>query len=43
VDGECVFTEVGVGEIGDLVRAVVVGSDGVDLVVEALEVLGRAG
>ncbi len=39
VDGECVFTEVGSVEVGELVRARVVGSDGVDLVVEALEVI----
>lgn len=37
VDGECVFTEVGDVAVGELIRAQVVGSDGVDLIVEALE------
>ncbi|MGZ4553004.1 MAG: hypothetical protein ACXVGN_06065 [Mycobacteriaceae bacterium] len=39
VDGECVFTEVGGVAVGELIRARVVGSDGVDLIVEALETM----
>ena len=38
-DGECVFPDAGDLAPGDLVRARVVGSEGVDLVVEAVEVL----
>ncbi len=41
VDGECVF-EPGCGHaVGDLVRAVVVGGEGADLVVSSREVLAR--
>ncbi len=43
VDGQCLFTEVGGVRVGDLVRCAVVGSDGVDIVVAALEVSGRSG
>ena len=41
VDGECVFTEVGEVAVGELWRCRVVASEGVDLVVEALEPLAR--
>ena len=40
-DGECVFTDGAGVRPGDLVRSLVVGSEGVDLLVEALEVLPR--
>jgi ribosomal protein S12 methylthiotransferase RimO len=40
-DGECVFADAGDLRPGDLVRARVVGSEGVDLLVEAVEVLPR--
>jgi len=43
VDGECVFTEVGDVAVGELIRARVVGSDGVDLIVAALEAIEPAG
>jgi phosphoglycerate dehydrogenase-like enzyme len=43
VDGCCVFTDARDVAVGELVRARVVGTDGVDLVVEALEVLARRG
>ncbi|MEO9220231.1 MAG: hypothetical protein ABI251_00365, partial [Mycobacteriaceae bacterium] len=46
VDGECLFTEVGGIAVGELVRARVVGTDGVDLIVEALDThpaVGSAG
>jgi ribosomal protein S12 methylthiotransferase len=41
VDGECVFTEVGEVAVGEMWRCRVVASEGVDLVVEALEPLAR--
>ena len=41
VDGECVFTEVGAVSVGEMWRCRVVASEGVDLVVQALEPLAR--
>ncbi|GLZ40157.1 ribosomal protein S12 methylthiotransferase RimO [Actinokineospora sp. NBRC 105648] len=41
VDGECVVLDGEKYEVGDLVRARVVDTEGVDLVVEAIEVLPR--
>ncbi|MEO9220425.1 MAG: radical SAM protein, partial [Mycobacteriaceae bacterium] len=43
VDGECLFTEVGGVAVGELVRARVVGTDGVDLIVEALDSVAAVG
>ncbi|NMH96032.1 30S ribosomal protein S12 methylthiotransferase RimO [Pseudonocardia sp. K10HN5] len=42
VDGECIVEDGSGLEVGDLVRAVVVGAEGTDLVVSAREVLPRA-
>jgi len=42
VDGECVFTEVADVAVGELVRATVVGNDGVDLIVAAVETVAPA-
>ncbi|WP_410479274.1 30S ribosomal protein S12 methylthiotransferase RimO [Pseudonocardia sp. H11422] len=42
VDGECVFERGSGLEVGDLVRAVVVGTEGTDLVVSPREILPRA-
>ena len=45
VDGECVFAVSGSGSltVGDLVRSRVVGTDGVDLIVEPVELIASAG
>jgi tRNA A37 methylthiotransferase MiaB len=43
VDGECVFTDQGCFALGDLVRCRVIAADGVDLVVEPLELIAPAG
>ncbi|MCA1674132.1 MAG: MiaB/RimO family radical SAM methylthiotransferase, partial [Actinobacteria bacterium] len=43
VDGECVFTGSGSFAVGDLVRSRVVGTDGVDLAVEPVELIAPAG
>ncbi|MGH4026583.1 MAG: 30S ribosomal protein S12 methylthiotransferase RimO [Pseudonocardiaceae bacterium] len=45
VDGECVFTASGSGSsaVGDLVRGRVVGTDGVDLIVEPVELIAPVG
>jgi MiaB/RimO family radical SAM methylthiotransferase len=45
VDGECLLTESGTGSIalGDLVRCRVIAAEGVDLVVEPMELIAPAG
>ena len=43
VDGECVFAVSGSFAVGDLVRSRVVGTDGVDLVVEPVELIAPVG
>jgi ribosomal protein S12 methylthiotransferase len=43
VDGECLVADASGLAVGELVRAVVVGSEGADLVVSAREVLPRTG
>ena len=42
VDGECVFERGSGLEVGDLVRAEVVGTEGADLVVTARETVPRS-